>query len=167
MASHLNWRSAYARQALVDLEAREVLLESPNLPRCQELHFLQMACEKVSKAYLLSKPGADLKSLRSSHVCIAKTLPLIAQVQFTKNKSHTDRSWVLRAIEGLSRKIELLSPAVNDGGKQPANCEYPWEAPNGTIRIPCQHNFNLDILHDPAGPHLLKVVYTAAKELAA
>ena len=46
------WRIAYAKQALADLHAREKLLEHSELPDCQQLHFLQMACEKLCKAYL-------------------------------------------------------------------------------------------------------------------
>ncbi len=55
---------------------------------------------------------------------------------------------------------------MNDAGRQPSNCEYPWAGPDGVVRVPAKHNFGLDLLHEKAGRHLLKVLYTAAEELA-
>ena len=66
---------------------------------------------------------------------------------------------------GFTPKIELLAPAVNDAGRQPANCEYPWAGPDGAIRVPAEYNFGLDLLHEKAGRHLLKVLYAAAEDL--
>jgi hypothetical protein len=166
MISYEEWRIAYAKQALADLRAREMLLEHPELPDCQQLHFLQMACEKLCKAYLCGQ-GADPQTLRGSHAYISRPLPIIARQQFAQEsrRIHTDSTWVIGAIRALARKIELLAPAVNDAGRQPANCEYPWEGPDGTVRVPAEHNFALELLHEKAGRLLLKVLYTAAEEL--
>ena len=167
MISYDEWRVAFAKQALADLRAREKLLEHPGLPDCQQLHFLQMACEKLCKAHLCGQ-GVDPEALRSSHAYISGILPIIARQQFAQEarKVHADRTWVIQALRALARKIELLAPAVNDGGRQPANCEYPWAGPDGVVRVPADHNFELDLLHEKAGRHLLKVVYTGAEELA-
>jgi len=35
------------------------------------------------------------------------------------------------------------------------------------VRAPAEHNFGLDLLHEKAGRHLLKVLYMAAEELTA
>jgi hypothetical protein len=65
------WRIAFAKQALADLLAREKLLYYREVPQCQQLHFLQMACEKLCKAYLCGH-GADPQTLRS-HAYIQKS----------------------------------------------------------------------------------------------
>ncbi|NNM88507.1 MAG: hypothetical protein HKL95_08315 [Phycisphaerae bacterium] len=71
----------------------------------------------------------------------------------------------MRFVRVLARKIELLSPAVNDGGRQPANCEYPWLAGNGMVRAPCEHDFGINLIDEKAGRLLLKVLYIAANDL--
>ena len=166
MSSYGDWRVGYAKQALADLRAREKLLEHPELPPCQQLHFLQMACEKVCKAYLCGQ-GVNPETLRGSHAYISRPLPIIARQQFAveTGKTLASRAWVIKAIRVLARKIELLAPAVDDAGRQPANCEYPWETPDGRVRAPCEHNFGIDLLYEKAGRHLLKVIYSAADEL--
>ena len=166
MIPYHDWRVAYAKQAQADLAAREKLLEHDDLPDCQQLHFLQMACEKVCKAYLCGQ-GVDPQTLRSSHAYISGPLPVIARQQFAREARHVlaDRTWVIQAIRALARKIELLAPALTDEGRHPANCEYPWAGPDGMVRVPAEHNFKLDLLYEKAGRHLLKVLYSAAEEL--
>jgi hypothetical protein len=166
MISYDEWRIAYAKQALADLRAREKLLEHPDLPECQQLHFLQMACEKLCKAYLCGQ-GVAPDTLRGSHAYITGPLPIIARQQFAREarRVRADRTWVIDALRVLARRIEMLAPAVNDAGRQPANCEYPWAGPDGTVRVPAEHNFGLDLLHEKAGRHLLKVLFTAAEDL--
>lgn len=166
MTPYDQWRVAYAKQALADLLAREKLLEHPDLPDCQQLHLLQMACEKLCKAYLCGQ-GVDPETLRTSHAYISGPLPIMARQQFTmeSRKVHADRTWVIQALRVLARKIELLAPAVDNAGRQPANCEYPWAGPDGTVRLPAEYNFGLNLLHEKAGRLLLKVLYAAAREL--
>jgi hypothetical protein len=165
MIAYDQWRIAYAKQALADLDAREKLLQHPNLPDCQQLHFLQMACEKLCKAYLCGQ-GVDPEMLRGSHAYISGPLPIIARQQFAlEGRNNRDRTWVIRALRGLARKIELLAPAVNDAGRQPANCEYPWVGPGNSVIAPVEYKFGLDLLYEKAGRHLLKVLYSASQDL--
>ncbi len=166
MASDIEWRIAYAKQARADLQARDRLLEDAALPDCQQLHFLQMACEKICKAYLCGQ-GTAPQTLQTSHAYIASVLPIVVRQQFAQQSRHTanDRSWMIGAIRKLARKIELLAPAVRGGGAHPANCEYPWIATDGTLRVPAEHNFQIDLLHEGAGRHLIKVLHSAVDDL--
>jgi hypothetical protein len=125
-----------------------------------------MACEKVCKAYLCGQ-GVDPEMLRASHAYIAGPLPVIVRQQFALRSSHeqSDRSWMIGAIRKLARKIELLAPAVTGGGAHPANCEYPWVGPDGMVKSPLDHNFQLDLLYEPAGITLLKVLHAAIDDL--
>jgi len=51
-----DWAGGYARQALSDPDAREILVRG-NAEKCHRLHFLQMAAEKTCKAYLTMTNG--------------------------------------------------------------------------------------------------------------
>jgi hypothetical protein len=51
-----DWARGYARQALSDLRARDILV-SANAEKCHRLHFLQMAAEKACKARLIAQNG--------------------------------------------------------------------------------------------------------------
>ena len=123
------WSRAYARQAQADLDAREVLLGA-TVPACQHLHFLQMACEKISKAHRCLG-GANPEALRHSHGFAAKVLPQIARELLRRSAFAADLGVAPRGLEAmvrqLARDVDLLAPAVDDDGRRPDNCEYPWE----------------------------------------
>jgi hypothetical protein len=168
-----DWSRAYARQARADLEAREALLDV-KFPACQNLHFLQMACEKISKAHLCLG-GADPESLHQSHTSAAKVIPLIARELLRRDSfkisrsgsERTDHTKLSREIAKLAREIELLAPSVKDSGRRPDNCEYPWEDAAGALLVPAEHDFTyLNGLHRyPAGLTFLKMITVAASEL--
>src|SRR5690348_2386737 len=91
MPTNQEWSQAFARQARADFDTWYALqnylsipddVRSP--PRCQKLHFLQMACEKLAKAHLL-RAGSALSDLETSHAYIAKHLPLIVWNQMLLN----------------------------------------------------------------------------------
>jgi hypothetical protein len=137
------WASAYARQALSDLATRE-LLASTGAHKCHRLHFLQMAAEKVCKAYLASRNGHE--NVRKTHAYVEKNLPLIARMTYTNlNDENQIHEWQISAIRRISREIELLAPACDDGGTRQDNSEYPWLDGGGKVTVPCEYNFpNLD-----------------------
>jgi hypothetical protein len=120
------WGTAYARQAQADFDTWNFLRKS-ELPECQKLHFLQMACEKLSKAYLC-KAGSDPKHIQSSHAYTKKNLPVVLRDELViQNAGAGLIRDFLKYARTLAREIELLSPAVDDVGQRPDNCEYPWE----------------------------------------
>jgi hypothetical protein len=63
-AKDRQWAKGFARQALSDLGVREELVISKS-EKCHRLHFLQMAAEKASKAYLIAGNGHD--NVKNSH----------------------------------------------------------------------------------------------------
>lgn len=165
MAQPWEWRVAYARQAQADLLAREVLLNRPDVPECQQLHFLQMACEKICKAYLCGQ-GTDPQVLRRGHGYISGPLPVIVREQLARESRRMHASsWLVLAIGVLARQIELLAPAIDDDGRHPANCEYPWEDHRQEAVAPADHNFDMNLLHERAGRYLLKVLYATVRDL--
>ena len=163
------WSRAYGMQAQADLDAREVLLLA-TLPGCQHLHFLQMACEKIAKAHRCLG-GADPETLMRSHGFAVKVLPQIARELLRRSAFATGlevaHSGIEPMVRQLAREVDLLAPAVDDDGRRPDNCEYPWEDSKGTLHVPAEHEFgSLGTLHrHRAGATFLKIVAVAALEL--
>jgi hypothetical protein len=71
-------------------------------------------------------------------------------------------------VRQIARAVDLLAPSVDDDGRRPDNCEYPWEDHSGILRVPADHDFGeLGKLHlHRAGSRFLKIVTIAVKELA-
>ena len=80
MSTAAAWGRAFARQAWADfdmwhrLENEREGFGEWKVSECHKYHFLQMACEKLCKAYLCAS-GTDPHRLQSSHAYIAKPLP--------------------------------------------------------------------------------------------
>jgi hypothetical protein len=138
-----DWARGYARQALSDLRARETLAGA-NAEKCHRLHFLQMAAEKVCKAFLTKANGHD--NVRKSHAYVARNLPIIARYFYTTlNDNNPIPQWEISQIRSLAHEIEVLAPACDDGDVRRDNTEYPWEDGKGEIQIPCEYSFpNID-----------------------
>ena len=130
------------------------------------MHFLQMAFEKLAKAYLC-KAGSDPLKLQSSHGYTAKLLPTIVREQMSLlgKGAPKNKRFLLRRCKALAREIELLAPSVDDDGKRPDNCEYPWEAGN-RLYVPAEWSFDhLQLLMEPAGITILKLLHHAIQRL--
>lgn len=164
------WSVAFHRQASTDLATYDALCRTP-LPACQRLHFLQMWLEKLSKSYLWSAadPVGGFNSFERSHNVIAKVLPAVLREHWRRVElpAAPDEGLFQRHRE-LCREIDLLAPAVDDGGHRRDSCEYPWqdidETAGPVIRVPAEWTFPLDQkLRTPTGKRLLK----AAKVLTA
>jgi hypothetical protein len=166
MATATEWSIGYARQARADL-GTWAELEFSTLPDCQRLHFLQMACEKLSKAHLCAG-GTDPRTLQSSHGYIARQLPLIVrrQLESDRMKPGLIRD-VVMATRAIAREIELLAPAIDDGGRRPDNSEYPWEDDTGRLWVPADYTFPIEfLLQQRHGRTILKIIRRAVYDLA-
>lgn len=163
MSTSAQWQQGFARQSAADFTMWSRLQTAKDVPECHKLHFLQMACEKLSKAHLC-QAGADPYSLQASHAYIAKQLPIVVKEQMRRLTGRDLRKFNprMKQVKLLCREIELLAPSVDDGGRRPDNCEYPWELSDGMLRVPTEHNFpGLSLLRGPVGQTLLKCVNEA------
>jgi len=165
MPTPSEWSVAYAIQSRADLDAWE-LLRGQKLPNCELLHCLQMACEKLSKSYLCAS-GTLPANLQSSHAYTAKQLPLIVRhVLDIENARPGLARDLLQFTKRAAREIELLSPSVEDDGRRPDNCEYPWEDTSGRLRLPVNYSFPIEqLLQERHGRTLLKLIRTAITRL--
>ena len=169
MTSTDDWIVAYARQADADFDTWEVLEQNQShlkLPDCHKLMFLQMACEKLTKAHLCSH-GSSPKELQSSHAYTAKNLHIIIreQARASSMKSAVIKGLVTHA-KHLAQEICFLAPAVKRGGQRLDNCEYPWEDNAGRLHVPRDWTFTPSaLLTVPAGRTFLKLVRSAINSL--
>ena len=132
-------RLAFARQFVVqarsDWGVYKLLAACRDVAACHKLHFLQMACEKVAKAYRLRDTKSPVDELVSRHTGFAKFVP----------------------SEKLAPATGHRPPAI-DRQATPENAEYPWERGDEVI-APCEHKFpSLDLLEKAGGWTFLKLI---------
>lgn len=138
-AKDKDWAKAYAKQALSDLEAREILVRE-RAEKCHRLHFLQMAAEKACKAYLTMANGHE--NVRKTHAYVERNLPIIARQFYAMiNDNNTISRWEVSEIKRIAHEIEVLAPACDDGDVREDNTEYPWQDGKGEVQTPCKYNF--------------------------
>jgi hypothetical protein len=142
------------------------------LPACHSLHYLQMACEKLAKAYRLLLPGVDIDLVATRHVGFTQFVntyvrsPAMLAKYANKTAAHQT---LCRTAAAIAREIEKLAPAT-DRVSSPENAEYPWErgdwsTGSGSILVPCQYAFpSLSLLTTPGGRAFLKLVDRAFLE---
>ncbi len=134
-ASDMAWSRAFAQQALSDLDAHDLLGVSGD--KCHRLHFLQMAAEKLCKAFLISGDGYD--KLPFKHCIISKYLPVIIRGSLA-NEFRTRASLKAHLIF-----IKHISPSCHANKSRPENSEYPWIESQDRVAVPCDYSFpNID-----------------------
>ncbi len=166
------WAAAYAKQsrsdfAVFEMFTNQILVKQCPLlgqvEQCHSLHYLQMACEKIAKAYRFRDTATPIEDLLTSHVAFSKFIEGFLKAPDVKDM-HKNKVSVLRNISRYARqyaeRIELLAPALGSE-KQPSNAEYPW-ADAMKIVIPCEYSFqDLDLLIEPEGRNFLKIIEIA------
>ena len=120
------WASAFAAQSRSDWQVYDRLTAEPEIPSCHKLHYLQMACEKIAKAYRCRDTGTNLEELLKRHVGFAKFIGSFLASPSVK-EAYQGRDAQLREVSrltrALAREIEKLAPAVDRAGS-PENAEY-------------------------------------------
>ncbi len=166
MASAAQWAAAYARQADADFQMFQTLQHLEAALNCHRLLFLQMASEKLVKAYLCAA-GQDPRTLQSRHAFVAAHLPVVLRQQAVfVNFKGRKASEVLRHARLLAQEIDVLAPAVKRGGQRPDNCEYPWEDDAGKLHTPLNWSFHsAQLIARPAGRTILKLIRGAIDRL--
>ncbi|HEU4409942.1 MAG TPA: hypothetical protein VFS43_32105 [Polyangiaceae bacterium] len=122
-----DWSRAYARQGKADLKVyRELkkLRQASVLEDCHELHYLQMAIEKIARAFLLKHSRGDRRAYLLSHVAVNDFAG-----SYMKSPEHKTRfagqAWLWQQVRLLAGEVERLTPAVERQAR-PDNVEYPW-----------------------------------------
>jgi hypothetical protein len=148
----------FLRQANSDFQMFELLQPMVNrgaVEPCHGLHYLQMATEKLAKAYFLGHAP-----IKKTHTYFSKFWRALRTRQRIRRAlgyadSESFRNDLLM-VAGLATAIEELAPALADEGP---NTEYPWPAPDYTD-APASFHFKVwgRINHGQDGVVLLKLV---------
>lgn len=163
-SSRQDWARAYAKQSASDFQIYEHLLAQPGVPVCHKLHYLQMACEKIAKAYQFRDMATAESKLTTSHIAFSKFINSYLTSSPVVKREYEGRDAQLigfkKKAHSIAREIEKLAPAV-DQEHSPSNAEYPWEQDNN-ILIPCDYSYpNLSMLHEPVGLNFLRLIKEA------
>jgi hypothetical protein len=167
MPTREQWAAAYHRQALSDWKMFTELLGRGDVPGCHALHFLQMATEKLAKAYRFRDTATKMETLLTKHVGFSKflnTFLLSPQMLQEYAGRYAQLTALRKHMEHIALAVERLAPAVAREGS-PVNAEYPWEL-GDTVLVPVDHAFDeLRLLQGPHGRTFLKFVARAFAEL--
>jgi len=135
------------------------LIRKQKLPGCHALHYLQMTCEKLGKAFLIAGKSISPDQAKGSHIAFKRFLQVASRhpelrsllaMTSSQFKAH------IKQLLPLAENIERLAPALAQDGP---NAEYPWESPERKIHVPVSYDFAvLQELHRPPGVNLLKIV---------
>jgi hypothetical protein len=151
------WANAYLEQARSDWNTREVVSEN-GCAACHELHYLQMATEKLGKAALL-RGGNPLDSVTNTHKAFVSFLRVASRspsLRQTLGFNARQLQAYVKGIEPIAERIERLVPTLSREGP---NAEYPWETPRKEVIAPVSHAFSImGDLRRPQGRKLLKLV---------
>jgi len=151
------WANAYLEQARSDWDTREVVSEN-GCAVCHELHYLQMAAEKLGKAVLL-RSGNPLGSVIKTHKAFVSLLRVAAKnpsLRQRLGRSAHQLQEYMKGIEPIADQIERLAPALSREGP---NAEYPWETPGKEVVAPVSHGFPIiNDLRGPKGRQLLNFI---------
>lgn len=119
----------------------ELLSDQSNTDACHRHHYLQMACEKLAKAYRLRDTSVAVDDLVKSHVGFAKFIQpyMLSTLKEQYQGREAQLARRIRDARAIAREIEKMAPAV-DRTNAPENAEYPWEQA-GQITAPCKYTY--------------------------
>jgi hypothetical protein len=146
-----------------------VLLRREGAPACHALHYLQMATEKIAKAYFWRSGSPPPKS----HSGFVQFLRFLGQFRrqadrqriaalFSFNRFADFQNWI-RNVLPIAYELERLAPDLAQNGPNP---EYPW--PHDLPQYaPVDFEFPVwDALTSGQGRDLMRVVQIAVERFS-
>jgi hypothetical protein len=135
----ITWTKGLLKQAQSDYEMYGKLSD-PSVPICHRLHYLQMACEKLAKAFSRKKNTHPPKR----HTALVSFLQHSKQRNIYEALGYANNplaySAYIDSLMDIALKIENLAPA--GGGKDgKVNPEYPWKDAVGNIQVPVDYPY--------------------------
>ena len=141
----MTWREAYFEQAKSDFRQFQKLNEE-SAELCHQLHYLQMATEKLAKAHRCPPGNTPPAMVHNMFVRFLQTCRRMPQLQdamgFAKARGFPD---YVDHLLPKAQQIEELAPA--GGAYARPNPEYPWQPPGvPNVESPLKYGFaHLDI----------------------
>jgi len=140
------------------------LLRRQGVPDCHKLHYLQMATEKLAKAFLWKSGTPPPKS----HTGFVQFLRMLGSARsserdrlagiFSFRNYNALQNWIYNSISPIAYDLERITPDLaNDG----PNTEYPWPHQNPTD-TPIDYEFDLwSTLENSKGRELMTFIKDA------
>ncbi len=139
MATNSDWAAAFRRQAESDFAMYAHLVGGAQpLPRCHALHHLQMATEKIAKAYrLVGEPDATPSSISQHQLGnFVEDFFRSPRARERLRLGKHNVKYAKRKLTEAAQTIEALVPR----DLLHRNAEYPWEVA-GVVRAPTDEDF--------------------------
>jgi hypothetical protein len=133
------WALAYMKQGGSDFAMYQRLSAMPEVEVCHPLHYLQMAGEKIAKAYRFRDTDTPDERLTTEHVAFSQFIESYLGSPEMKQRyagKHEKLREIVKLARKLARAIEKLTPA-GEREASPANAEYPW-LEDGRVITPCE-----------------------------
>ena len=137
-----SYQELWWQQAKSDYEAFE-LHRGSGSAQCHCLHYLQMATEKIAKAYFWRSGSPPQRS----HAGFAKFLKFLGQIKGEKDRERIAKLFPFTRFSDFQKwkkdvmptvhELEHLAPALANDGPNP---EYPWPHQRPKF-APVDHNF--------------------------
>lgn len=152
-----SWRAAFAAQASSDYRVFGLLRRiQGGCGLCHRLHFLQMAAEKLAKAFMAGSgsPGTRPAALHTAFTRFVQQAKQNREVRRRLGfESHIAYVKYIDSLSPPAKEVERLAPAI--GGMDAPNVEYPWL--QGTwIAAPISYPFSTIRLSSPPFVRLLQ-----------
>ena len=141
-------------------------LRGQGFAQCHTLQFLQMATEKIAKAYFWRSGSPPPKS----HAGFVQFLRFLGQIRqpdrgriaalFTFGRFTDFQTWIY-SVQPIAYSLERVTPDLANNGPNP---EYPW--PHSAPQFaPATHDFEVWAeLKSGSGRHLMRVIEIAIEQ---
>lgn len=154
----MTWVEAYLAQADADFARYREMAEGAGGESVHDqLHYFQMACEKLAKAALLAS-GHSVPSVGSTHKVVVRFVQSLKHCHAARHDYGVGAAqWgmMLDELAKYADAIERLAPALAGNGPNP---EYPWPDGRGGAVPPCRYRWTVDPRADRRGQKLMELV---------
>ena len=134
------WDTAYLREAESDFSIYLLLKDRDDVAVCHKLQHLQMATEKLAKAFLSSRSrGRRQPDVHDVLVVFVKTSAKYAPVAraFRMASLSAFSDFIRESVMPVAAELQGLYPK---GAENRPNVEYPWEV-GGQVLSPADYGF--------------------------
>jgi hypothetical protein len=115
-------QAAFYRQSLFDWRLFNDLRRRSECEACHELHYLQMATEKLAKAYLWGTRTPP----RQTHASLVQFLRRIATSQRVRDALQISSRQLAAGVSAVLPLAYLVERSAPDLAGDAPNPEYPW-----------------------------------------
>lgn len=161
----VKYERAFAKQSQSDWQVYKILTQQAGLPECHALHYLQMATEKLAKAYRVRATDSPVTNLVRHHTGFVKFVRQYLLSPQSKSRyagKAAQLESVVSAASKFAAQIERLAPAVDP---KTENAEYPWESGSAVV-APCEWQFSgVAFLREARGRQFLKTIELALGDI--